>query len=403
MKSSYSHFSRPLTWAVPALLTLAFAAPAAFSNASAATINGFSDPSGFTLNGNSSGYDGQDATAHCVPTLNGGTLHLSTSQGVTDAQYNTFFGSENTTVFANQRHYIGQFYASFVYRYNGTNPLSFGPGNGFGFILHNDPRGLTALGTSGLGNGEFGEDDTITPSAAVQFGIWEFSGQGRGTLLSFNGNPGASGQYRVPGTITPYDGDPISVVLTYNGTTLSETLTDTITHATYNTSYAANLPAVLGGTSAYIGFCGGTGAAIADQTITNFLFSNNVPVGPPINTGPKLSFSVIASRPTDTLGTRYFAITTTNTGGNYADQVEITGVSINGIIPPTSDIHNVLPTIKNLLPVSGSQTNTFVCSVTPGTTRAVVTLGGDYIDPRTGGLGHFSGSLRVALPLPAAN
>ena len=124
---------------------------------------------------------------------------------------------------------------------------------------------------------------------------------------------------------------------------------------------------------------------------------------PPVNTGPKLSFSIVASQATDTLGTRYFAITTTNTGGNYADQVEITGVSINGIIPPTSDIHNVLPTIKNLLPVSGSQTNTFVCSVTPGTTRAVVTLGGDYIDPRTGGLGHFSGSLRVALPLPAAN
>jgi len=124
---------------------------------------------------------------------------------------------------------------------------------------------------------------------------------------------------------------------------------------------------------------------------------------PPINTGPKLSFSVVASQPTDTLGTRYFAITTTNTGGTYADLVEITGVSINGIIPPTSDIHNGLPTTKNLLTVGGSQTNIFVCSVTPGMTRAVVTLGGDYIDPATGGLGHFSGSLRVALPPPAAN
>ena len=404
MKSSYSHFSRPLTWAVPALLTLAFAAPAAFSNASAATINGFSDPSGFTLNGNSGGYDGQDATAHGVPTLNGGTLHLSTSQGVTDAQYNTFFGSENTTVFANQRHYIGQFYASFVYRYNGTNPLSFGPGNGFGFILHNDPRGLTALGTSGLGNGQIFDSGTIAPSATVEFGLFTGFGQPRGTQLAFNGDPGVTGIYRVPGTVNLVSGDPIAVVLAYNGATLSETLTDTITHATYNTSYAADLPAALGGdTSAYVGFCGGTGAAVADQTITNFLFSNNVPVGPPVNLGPKLSFSVVASRPTDNIGTRYFVITTTNTGGTYADQVEITGVSINGIIPPTSDIHNGLPTIKNLLTPGSSQTNTFVVGVTPGMTRAVVTLGGDYLDPNTGGLGHFSGSLRVALPPPAAN
>jgi len=124
---------------------------------------------------------------------------------------------------------------------------------------------------------------------------------------------------------------------------------------------------------------------------------------PPINTGPKLSFSVVASQAVDTIGTRSFTIKTTNTGGNDADQVEITGVTVNGVVPPASDIHNVLPTIKNLLPVSVSQTNTFVCSVTPGTTRAIVTLGGDYIDPKTGGLGHFSGTLRVTLPLPAAN
>ena len=124
---------------------------------------------------------------------------------------------------------------------------------------------------------------------------------------------------------------------------------------------------------------------------------------PPINSGPKLSFSAVASPPTDTIGTRYIAITTTNTGGKSADLVEITGVTVNGVVPPSSDIHNVLPTIKNLLPPGSSQTNTFVVGVTPGMTRAVVTLGGDYIDPATGGLGHFSGTLRVTLPPPPAN
>lgn len=403
MKTYFTHYCRRFTWVVPVLATLICAAPAAFSAASTSDINGFSDPGGFTLNGNTGGYDGQDATAHGVPKVNGGTLHLTTSLGVPDAQYNTFFGSENTSIFANQRHYIGQFYSSFVYRYYGTNPLSFGPGNGFGFILHNDPRGLAALGTSGIGNGQLLDSGTIAPSATIEFGLFTGFGQPRGTQLAFDGDPGVTGIYRVPGTINLISGDPITVILTYNGATLTETLTDTVTHATYNTNYAADLPAALGDTSAYVGFCGGTGAAVADQTITNFVFSNNVPIGPPVNTGPKLSFSVVASTPTDTNGTRYFAITTTNSGGRYADQVEITGVTVNGIIPPASDIHNVLPTIKNLLTVGSSQTNTFVCSVTPGTTRALVTVAGDYIDPRTKGLGHFSGTLRVTLPPPSAN
>ena len=368
-------------------------------------ISGFTDPGGFTLNGNSGGYDGQDATAHGVPALSGGTLHLTTTKGVPDAQYNTFFGAENSTIFANQKHDISRFYASFVYHYNGTNPLSFGPGNGCAFILQNDPRGLHALGGSGLGNGQIGDFDTIVSSASVEFGLFTGFGQPRGTQLAFNGDPGVTGIYRVPGRIDLVGGNPISVVLSYDGATLSETLTDTVTRAVYSTSYAADLPAAVGGTSAYVGFCGGTGAAVADQTITNFLFSSAAPaVAPPPAAAPQLSYSVRAVKSgTDSLGVRTFhiLINVTNTGTVYADRLQFNSVTLNGaapIPPPAGDPHNTLPTIPNLLSPGVTQTEEVVYFVSPGSTRGTVGFGGTYINPITNGQQQFSASLRVALP-----
>lgn len=368
-------------------------------------ISGFTDPGGFTLNGNSGGFDGQDATAHGVPALSGGTLHLTTTKGVPDAKYNTFFGAENTSAYANQKHDISRFYASFVYHYNGTNPISFGPGNGFAFILQNDPRGLHALGGSGLGNGQVGDLDTIVSSASVEFGLFTGFGQPRGTQLAFNGDPGVTGTYRVPGRIDLISGDPISVILSYDGATLSETLTDTVTHAVYNTSYAANLPATVGSSMAYVGFTGGTGAAVADQTITNFLFSSAASAAtPPPAAAPQLAYSVQAVKAsTDSVGVRtiHILINVTNNGSVSANQLQFNSVTLNGaapIPPPAGDPHNTLPTIPNLLSPGVTQTEEVVYFVSPGSTRGTVGFGGTYISPVTNGQQQFSASLRVALP-----
>ena len=373
-----------------------------------ADIAGFTDPGGFTLNGNTGGYDGQDATAHGVPTLSGNSVHLTTTKGVPDTvvyngiTYNTFFGAENTTVFANQQHYIGSFYASFTYRYGGTNPLSFGPGNGFGFILQNDPRGLNALGTSGIGNGRVNDGGTISPSATVEFGLFTGFGQPRGTQLAFNGDPGINGPMQVPGSVNLISGDPISVILSYDGATLSETLTDTLTHAAYSTHYAADLPAALGGTYAYVGFCGGTGAAVSDQTVSNFLYSTTAPVTPPVNNGPKITVTAAASASLDTSGTRHILISLTNSGGTYADQLQVTGVLLNGsapIPPPIGDIHNVLPTIPNLLTPGVTQVAEFVYTVPTGLKSVPLKVSGTYLDPVTHGTATFSATIR-SLSLP---
>ena len=360
-------------------------------------INGFSDPGGFTLNGNTGGPDGQNATAHGVPAINGNSLHLTTTQGMSEP--GTFYGSENTSAYASQQHYIGQFYASFVYHYGGTNPLSFGPGNGFSFIIQNDPRGLNALGTTGVGNGQQKDGGTISPSAAVEFGLFTGFGQSRGTQLAFNGDPGIHGPYQSPGSVDLISGDPIAVVLSYNGTTLSETLTDTITHATFNTSYTTDLVTAVGSTYAYVGFTGGTGAAVADQTVTNFIFSNNIPSNfvPPVNAGPKIVVTASSSKVLDNQGTRQISITVTNNGTAIADALEITGITLNGAAPPSGDIHNTLPTTKNLLAPGQSQTKVVVYQPL-GINRAILSVGGDYIDTTTNGTGHFASSIRLALP-----
>lgn len=402
------HHLKHLSCVVPALLTLACAAPSAFAVSQAPSgINGFNDPGGFTLNANSGGPDNQSAATHGVPTINGGTLHLTTAQGVPDTfvidgtTYYTFYGSENTSAYYNRQQYIGQFYASFVYHYNGTNPQSFGPGNGFTFVLQNDPRGLTALGTSGSGVGPQGDGNTVMPSAAVEFNLFTGFGQNRGTQLAINGDQpygsaGFQGFFPPSTPVNLTSGDPIAVTLSYDGATLSETLFDTVTRDTYVTRYATNLPAVLGSSSAYVGFTGGTGAAVADQTITNFVFTNNVPITP-VNTGPKITVTASATR-ADSNGFRQISVTVTNNGGTYADMLEITSITLNGAVPPAGDPHNTLPTTKNLLPPGGSQTKIVVYQPSSGTTRATLSAGGDYIDPTTNGTGHFSGSVRLALP-----
>ena len=65
--------------------------------------------------------------------------------------------------------------------------------------------------------------------------------------------------------------------LAYNGTVLTETVTDTVTGATYTNSYAANIPSLVGGDTAYVGFGGGTGAATVDQDLSSWTYTVESP------------------------------------------------------------------------------------------------------------------------------
>ena len=87
---------------------------------------------------------------------------------------------------------------------------------------------------------------------------------------------GSAGTYVTPGSVSLYGGDPINVTLSYNGTTLTEQLLDTISHATYSTSYTVNIPGIVA-SQAYVGFTGGSGLDASTQEFTNFSFATPEP------------------------------------------------------------------------------------------------------------------------------
>ena len=61
--------------------------------------------------------------------------------------------------------------------------------------------------------------------------------------------------------------------LSYNGTVLTETVTDTVTGATYTNNYTANIPSLVAGNIAYVGFGGGTGAATVTQDLQSWTYT----------------------------------------------------------------------------------------------------------------------------------
>jgi hypothetical protein len=62
--------------------------------------------------------------------------------------------------------------------------------------------------------------------------------------------------------------------MTYDGTTLTMTITDTTTPAdTFTTSWPINIPATVGGNTAFVGFTAGTGGQTATQEIVNWTYT----------------------------------------------------------------------------------------------------------------------------------
>src|SRR5262249_34417057 len=70
------------------------------------------------------------------------------------------------------------------------------------------------------------------------------------------------------------------VTLSYSGTTLTETITDTVTGVSFTTSYTGvNIAALVGSDVAYVGFGGGTGGLTTVADIQTWTYRFASPVG----------------------------------------------------------------------------------------------------------------------------
>jgi len=228
----------------PAVLAfLAFPFPAR------ADIGGFGDFSQFTVN---------QSDGSAGPTISNGTIHLTTRSPF-----------EDRSIFYNTPQSIGNFTTSFTYQ--ALNPIT--PGSGAAFVLQNATAGAHAIGSGELGA------TIIHPAAAITLELQNSLNTANSSGFYTNGQ--INGGSASVNPVNLVSGDPINVTITYNGVALSETLQDATTSATFSTSYLTNLPNVLGGTSAYVGFTAGTGTSGpsgggVDQAFSNFTFTSGV-------------------------------------------------------------------------------------------------------------------------------
>jgi Chitobiase/beta-hexosaminidase C-terminal domain/Legume lectin domain len=174
-----------------------------------------------------------------------------------------------------------------------TCPTDCGDGFGFMIVSVNNPSspGYTYSGDSGgqfsWSQGCSGVTGTsgCSPinSVLVKFDLYDVTTSKTGANLTgfYSGGeyPQAPNpEYDMSGAgIHLESGDLMRCTLAYNGTVLTESVTDTVTGATYTNSYAADIPSLVGGHTAYVGFGGGTGAATVIQNLTSWTYTTESP------------------------------------------------------------------------------------------------------------------------------
>lgn len=225
--------------------SLLFLAGACASVGYADSINGFNGGVNWTLN-NSAG-----APQFTSP----GTLQITNDYAeANSAFYNTAVSYQHFT-------------ASFNYVLDPNIPEDgLSPADGFTFVVQNDGRGVNALGTGGSDLGYSGGSG-ITPSIA--FALNQFGGH----TLGINVISGGTSSYSYFDVSPVSVRDPLNIALSYDGSNLDVTLTDSKTSAVYAQSFAAS-SALIGSPTAYVGFTGGTGGGTSIQSISDFNYSS---------------------------------------------------------------------------------------------------------------------------------
>jgi Chitobiase/beta-hexosaminidase C-terminal domain/Legume lectin domain/Fn3 associated len=214
--------------------------------------------SGATTINYASGFTAAGLAFNGRTTLNGTRLRL-TDGGQSEASSAWFTMLVNVQTFTTD------------FSFQLTNPNA----DGITFTIQN--AGTAALGPSGgglgYGAGLPGGTPGIPVSVAVKFDLFQNSHEGNNsTGLYTNGASPTSPSTTLGGGVNLHSGDIFKVHITYDGTTLTMTITDTVTNATFTTSWPINIPATVGANTALVGFTAGTGGQTAIQEIISWTY-----------------------------------------------------------------------------------------------------------------------------------
>ncbi len=203
-----------------------------------------------------------DLTLNGSAALNGNELEL-TNGGESEA------GSAFSTSLVDVTGFSTQF----------TFQIPTGSNSADGFTFTIQGVGPTALGSVGgdLGYGGIGD------SVAIKFDLYDNAGEGYDStgLFTDGSHPTNSGSIDLtPTGVNLHSGDVFDVAMTYDGTTLAVTITDTQTNATATENYTINIPQTVGGNGAYVGFTGGTGSETSTQNILTWTYQPSASTSP---------------------------------------------------------------------------------------------------------------------------
>jgi hypothetical protein len=150
-------------------------------------------------------------------------------------------------------------------------PASANAADGFTFTVQK--QGSAALGIYGSGLGYQG----ITNSVAVKFDLYNNAGEGNdSTGIYVNGAAPILPAIDMTGSINLHSGDPLHAHITYDGTTLIVSITDTVTGGVFTTSKAINILSTIGSDTAWVGFTAGTGSVSSVQQISNWTYTSGL-------------------------------------------------------------------------------------------------------------------------------
>jgi hypothetical protein len=172
-------------------------------------------------------------------------------------------------------------------------------GNGMCFVIQNNPPPYTsstgnvvswsggptvvADGHTGLGYGGFGSGTAngILNSIALAFDLFT---QPNSVGVYMNGATPTGSQ--VATGLNFNSGHTFNVSLSYSGTTLSFSMTDTVTGAKFTHNFTINIPSTVGANTAYVGFTGGTGGATAVQQVQSWTYTASPGQAPAVPAPP---------------------------------------------------------------------------------------------------------------------
>ena len=164
--------------------------------------------------------------------------------------------------------------------------------DGMMFVMQN--AGANALGVNGGGLGFAG----MPASVGVKFDIFDNLGEGTSStgLYLKGAAPTTPSQDLKPLGIDLRAGHPMNAAFSYDGKTLGMVLTDLTTTQKASLSWAVDIPATVGGNTAYVGFTAATGGMTVGAAVNSWTFTPTS-----VNQTPQsISFGALA---TQTVGT----------------------------------------------------------------------------------------------------